>query len=427
MIRAGASLGVLAAALCVAGVTSAAPITTDNAFGRDRNTSVRDREKPEYEARGMRAGRFVFFPEFDLASRYDDNVFAESTAQDSDSVTSARLSALLRSDWRRHAFNFSAAAESSYHSEFKSLDAVDGFANADARLDIIGQTYLDLRLGFADEHEDRIDSQVLAVLSEPVPVTRENAHVDLVLTGTRSRLTLGGDMQRANYSDVRDINGLTIDQDDRDNDRFEASARVDYAVSPDTALFVEATRNWRNQDVDPAPASGIIGRDSDGYAALTGVNFEVSNVMRGEVGVGYMRQMYDDSRVEPSEGLAVDARVEWFPDELVTVTLTGSRTVTDSGEPGAAGVVASEAEVRADYELRRNVVLGVRTSYATDEYVGVDREEDRLTGAVEANYLVNDTASVYAAAEYVEQESTGAVAGRAFTVNRFAVGLRLRR
>jgi hypothetical protein len=430
MTKFGASLGVLAAALCVATAADAAPISIDNAFNRDRNTSVRERDKPEYDARGVRVGTFRFFPEFAASTKYDDNVFVSDAAKESDMVSSARAAAALRSDWRRHAFSFTAAAETNYHSEFAALDTVDSYVKADARLDLIEDNFIDFTLGYSDSHEDRIDTSTLTPLSEPVGVVEEEVGLALVTSFNRVRFSVGAEAQRKDYEDVRDTLGIEVDQDGRDNDLITATTRLDYAISPDTALFVEASRNWRTYDQDPAPASGLTTQDSDGYAALVGVNFDVSNVMRGEVGVGYLRQIYDDSVVKPSEGLAVDARVEWFPDELVTVAVAASRDVRESGLVGVAGRVADAASARIDYEARRNVVVGVSAAYEHSAYendVAPDREEERWTGGVSLDFLINETADAFIQAEYVDQNSTGVAPGREFEVGRVSFGLRLRR
>lgn len=427
MTKYGASLGVLAAALCISSAEAYARSIADvGDFRRDRNISVRERDKNEFEARGIRAGRYFFYPEFTATTKFDDNVFADEAIKESDSIGVVQGRAAGRSDWRRHAFNFTAAAESTFYSEFNTLDSTDGFVQADARFDIVTGSYLTVNLGYADSHEDRAATPTAQTLSEAVEVERGDVGLELVTTFNRVRLSSKASVRQDDYTDVRDINGVFLDQDIRDNDVYSAEARVDYAVSPDTALFVEASRNWRNHDIDP-PAGVVGSRDSDGYAALTGVDFDLSNVMRGEIGVGYFRQMHEDPTISDAEGLAVSAKVEWFPDELVTIGLSGEREARDSGVVGAATRVTSEVEARLDYEMRRNMVLGVRAGYAEDDYQGADRQDERLSAGIELNYLINETADAFVQTQYIDQASSGVARGRDFEVNRISVGLRLRR
>ncbi len=103
-------------------------------------------------------------------------------------------------------------------------------------------------------------------------------------------------------------------------------------------MFASLTGNWREYD----EASGItIERDSEGAEALVGANFEFSHLARGEVGVGYLTQSYDDPTLADTSGFATHARVEWFIDPLVTVTASAVREVRDAGVVDAGGYVTN--------------------------------------------------------------------------------------
>ncbi|MBL7599222.1 outer membrane beta-barrel protein, partial [Escherichia coli] len=82
-------------------------------------------------------------------------------------------------------------------------------------------------------------------------------------------------------------------------------------------------------------------RDSSGYEALVGVNFEVGAVARGELAVGYISQEYDSAAFSNIDGFGARAQVQWFPTELTTFTVTGSRTIEDSGIVGSGGYLSN--------------------------------------------------------------------------------------
>ena len=81
MQRFDISLAALVAALGVSApdLAAAQQQPGDN-FARDRNVSVRERPKPEYDAAGIPFGNFRMYPELILAPEYNDNVFAVDTA-----------------------------------------------------------------------------------------------------------------------------------------------------------------------------------------------------------------------------------------------------------------------------------------------------------------------------------------------------------
>ena len=55
----------------------------------------------------------------------------------------------------------------------------------------------------------------------------------------RIRASISGGFGKWNYEDGQLVGGLPADQDFRDRDIIDAGARVDYAISPDTAVFAQ--------------------------------------------------------------------------------------------------------------------------------------------------------------------------------------------
>jgi len=150
-------------------------------------------------------------------------------------------------------------------------------------------------------------------------------------------------------------------------------------------------------------------------------------LIRGEVGVGYLHQSYKDPTVGDTSGLAARANIEWFPDELVTVTLGAAREVDDAGAVGAASYVANDASLSVDYEWRRNIVFGVQTDYSKDDYRGIDRTDNRWDAVLKADYLMNRGISLFFEAGHYDQRSSGLAQGRDYEINRALIGVRLRR
>jgi hypothetical protein len=216
-----------------------------------------------------------------------------------------------------------------------------------------------------------------------------------------------------------------IDQDDRDRDVTEAGIRFDYAVSPLTALFLAVGANQRDYKLEP-PAT-IVNRDSEGYEALIGANFDLTRLIRGEIGVGYLSQTYDEPGVGETSGLAVRTNLEWYPDELVTVAFAAARSISDAGAFGAASYIANDATFAIDYEWRRNVIFGFEAGHSFDDYSGIDREDTRWSAVVSADYLVDRGVAFFVEAGHYEQSSEGLQLGREYDINRAVIGIKLRR
>jgi hypothetical protein len=119
--------------------------------------------------------------------------------------------------------------------------------------------------------------------------------------------------------------------------------------------------------------------------------------------------------------------VEWFPDELVTITLGAQRTIQDSRTVDAGTFVGTDANLSVDYEVRRDLVLGLSAGYSSDEYNEIDRDDTRWDVYAAAEYELNRTVSVTFSAGHIEQSSDGADAGRNYDANVGLIGIRLRR
>ena len=241
------------------------------------------------------------------------------------------------------------------------------------------------------------------------------------------RVTANGRKAKYNYDDGVLASNLVLDQDDRDVDVTTADVRAYYALSPSLSLFGSAQHNWRRHDETPANPS--LNRDSEGDTYLAGVRFDLTDLLVGELAGGQIKQVYEAPGVADSNSAAFNAALEWYPDELVTVTFGADRTAGDSGVIGAAGFVSDAISAQVDYEFRRNIIFGAGVRRVEDDYAGVARNDTRMTYNASVNYIVSRRWSAYVSYLRYEQDSAGdpGVIGRNFDLDQISVGIRLAR
>jgi uncharacterized protein (PEP-CTERM system associated) len=171
-------------------------------------------------------------------------------------------------------------------------------------------------------------------------------------------------------------------------------------------------------EYDIAPPGSLVDRDSTGYRIEAGFNSDITNLLRGEFIIGYLEQDWDQSNFS-IDGLAAEAHLEYFPTRLTTISLNASRAVEETGLFAAAsGKVVSRGELRVDHELLRNVLLTGAFGASSDEYEGLDRDDDTRFGDVGVTYLLNRRASVGAHYYYYDVQSDGVNRDRDYTINR---------
>jgi hypothetical protein len=135
------------------------------------------------------------------------------------------------------------------------------------------------------------------------------------------------------------------------------------------------------------------------------VDFEITALIRGNIGVGYRRQTFSDPSAKALSGWSSDATLEWFPTQLTTVTGTVTRTIQDSAVFGAPASLSTNANLRVDHELLRNVILSAQTGYGEDKYTGIVREDHRKSASLGGTYLINRNLGASLTYNYSEQKT----------------------
>ena len=432
------------ALVAASGAATSASAQEDSYFIRDRNVSVVDRVQAYNRSDGIRTGSFVVRPQLEVGAGWTSNVFSLSDSdlpglqfvEDESALFGfIRPSVAGVSDWNRHEVRFDAYAEGIGNERFDSESFVTAGASVGGFLEIDRASELFGAVSFDHLREGREVNNTFLVAEEPVQYDVARAEIGARREFGRTRGLVRFDLADFDYDDVevipialfeRGADGAPLlddegdliprltddggqafldqgtgDQDFRDHTAYRATAEAAYALSPDTALLVRGQLERR--DFDGRDEFGI-DRDSDGFRVAAGVEFDLTSLVRGEVTLGYFERDFEDARFEDASGLGVDVGIEWFPTELTTVTLTGSRDVEDSPFVGAGGVIREEAVVQVDHELRRNVSLYAYGGLGRDEFDDLDRTFDRVRAGAGGRYYLNDHLAVGASYDYIEQE-----------------------
>jgi hypothetical protein len=384
-------------------------------FDRDRNIAVTERHEPNIVDEA-RVGAFYFLPQATTSLVQTDNVFATATNAESDLFFSFQPEARLVSNWSNHALSFFANLKHDDYQDFGTENTTDYGFGTNGRLDITRSTSISGGGGYDLLHEPRQSAAAAFASAAPIEFETTNYYVQAQHATGRMKFQGGVAFDMQDYEDGVTLAGAPFDQDFRDRDRIVFNVRADYAVSPDTALFVRYTGNERTYDVTPLILADR--RDSNGYRVDAGVDLDIAGVARGLFGIGYMEQSYDGASFADINGFSLDARLQWFPSELTTVSFAASRDILDSATLGSAGMTTTAYSVTIDHELQRNVVLTANLGAGSDDYEGIDRTDDRLNAGAGINYYMNRHIELRANYAWRQQESSGVDARADFDESR---------
>lgn len=369
---------VVGAAVLLAGTS-----TTVIAQELRRGASVLERPKPELDPLGVRAGSFLIFPKVELGTTYDDNVFATENNKEGDFLFQVLPTVTVQSDFSRHALRFSAGADVGRYADQTSENYIDYFFTGGGRFDVTGDSFLVGDVSYRKLHEDRGDPDSPTAASEPIEFARTNAELAYQQRFNRVTGRIGVGAENEDYDDVSSITGTTLNQDNRDKWAYSATGQVGYDLYPGYQPFLRFTYTRTEYD------EGTVKPDSDTYEAVVGTTLDLTNLLTGEIFVGYLSRSYDESQFKNFTGVAYGLKLDYAVTQLTSI----SGNVTRGVEEGFGAVPSprdrTTFQVGVDHELLRNVVLSALAEYQMDDYQNTSQEEDFYLLQAGATYNLN--------------------------------------
>lgn len=382
-------LSLMSAAACAL-MTSVAVAQTDNYYSRDKYEAVRDRVQPEFDPEPVRLGTFVVRSMLEAGLTANDNVFATANNAESDVIARVGVDVSGTTDWSVHAVGFDVSAYRNEYLDLSDESTTDLTAQLRGRLDATRELSFNAAVFAEDRAEPRTDFVNAFGIDRPVEYTRTGFTLGADYQNDRIRWNNSVGWSDENYKDGRQQGtGIVIDQDYRDRSVMDGRSRLSYAVSPNLAVFTQAT--YSKSEYDQTQNFGGIerSRDSTGYTVSGGVDFELAALVRGDIAVGYLKEDKDDNFFEDVSGLSIDGRLQWFPSRLTTVGFYAGRRVVDIGAFESPSALETRFGASVDHELLRNVILSGYAGVSNYEFEETGREDENLEIGAVATYKMN--------------------------------------
>lgn len=358
---------------------------------------------------GIRAGTFMILPSLGVAGGHSDNVFATDSDTRSDWYLQYEPRVRVVSDWVRHAVQGSAHAKVRRYDTFNEEDYEDWDLSGEGRLDIGRASELIGEVSYRDEEEDRAAPED-AGLDERTRYTVRSG--DLAFNHPRGNWVLGLRAGLTDY-DFEDrgapVPGLLLG-DLRDRENRTGEVRVGYEFRPGYRAFMRVQGNQRRYD---SPSASGVNRDSDGFDVGAGLDLALTDLLVGELIVGFQRQTYEADQFDTTQGSSVSANLKWNPTLLTSVYFRANRDVQETVVAGSSGYRRTLASVELDHELLRTLFVTARVDAVQRSYGDSNREEDLLQMRLGARYLANR--HVHLRLALVRRDQNGTNGGREFT------------
>jgi hypothetical protein len=404
------SRAALAAGLVAAVATAAMPSARAQEPAPERGEVVFDRDRPDFDAKGLPLDGFRLFPAIEVVGAYDDNVFATDTNEQEDFLTIISPMIDLESQWSRHELNLAAYADIERYADNDSEDAEEYGIGFDGRLDVTARDEIRADARYDRRVEGRTDPDQGGGDRNEV----DDIFFGLGYTHEFNRISVAFD---ASYRDLDFIgDALRL----RDRVVYEAQARVTYDVSPRFDVFVEPFYIYREYDVSRTPAG--IEQDFETFGLLGGTTIDLTGVLVGEIGLGVFQDEFEEPTRDSVTGFALEIELDWNVTELTSIRARASNESEATTVGGASNLVTTLAGLEVQHELMRNVLIGADAYVQREDFDGISRTDDTYGAGLEVQYLVNRYFSVFAEYDHETQESD--VAAADYAINVVMVGIR---
>lgn len=335
-------------------------------FDRGRNIGVLQRERPEYQAVGISVPGFNIYPRVEAGVGFTDNAYQIAGGSVSDGFVILNPSVTASSTWAVHQLTFEANYRAKRYFSETPRNENNYTVGANGRLDITRSWTLDTQLRTARNTEPRASAASPQDAIEAVQYYQNSGGIGTTYSGARIRGQIMANFDTLSFNNVRAFGGGTLNLGNRDQTLLRTTGRGEFAVSPDTSLFAQV--GYTDTRYDQPLAFGVPNRNSHEVNVLGGATFDLSALVRGAVGIGYVDRRYEAPIYKDLSGLAAEAKVEYFPSQLTTVGLTVRRTVQDSYFFNSSGYFATAGALRVDHELLRNLLLNAQLAYEVDDF-----------------------------------------------------------
>lgn len=348
--------------------SNSAPITQEKAVASDgAGKDDSDRVNESYQAKGIEAGSFLFFPKLEVDGLYNSNVFAEETNKKSDTILRIAPDFQFRSRFTRHELNIAAKAERYIYDTYSSDDRTDLSSNVEGRLDIERSWEATLDLDAYKRAEDR-GSPDAVVGVKPTSTYGLSANVGTRKEQGRFIFAAEGSFSRRTFDNVETSTNTVINNHDRDRWEYIGRLRGEYAVYDVISVVGVAELNQRDYD-DRLDDNGFA-RSSDGFRLETGISVDISQLLKGDVTAGYFEQDYDDPRFKSPSGFGFRARLNWTPSRMTVVVPSLEREVDETINQNVSSLIRTSGGVLIRHELQRNIVLTASGNIRHEKYEG---------------------------------------------------------
>ncbi len=341
---------------------------------------LRAKPKPtDDQELGIKLGTFTLRPSVNQSFNVETN--KGGGTNDHRTYLQSDFENTLTSDWDRHQLTITGNGIWQRNLSGTGEEQPSVNIGADLRLDLADQTTAHLTGGYKFYREDTDDPNALSGAAKQSSVNEFDLGASIERDFGLLRGTTAVALARTVYSDATLDDGSLVSLSDRNQTAGTWRGRIGYELSPALIPFVELQLGKALYD-DERDSAGYE-RSNHSYGAKTGVQLDLGEKLRGELGIGYQHTTFDDARLASIDSPTVDGSIAWSPQRGTDVGLGFATTVQPSTTAGESGYVAYQLTGTVAHQILDNV---------TGKITGGTTWRDYTDGSTTSDQQVYDAA-----------------------------------
>ena len=406
------------------GVAMAYDASDDADVSKERGIS-------DYQQQGIRAGSFTILPKMDLKNEYISNLYYRPSGPSvKDSYIAHYKPGLnINSNWSRNALNLAIDSDlTQYTFQGNNNDYQNVKTKLSGRLDTVRDSHFDSSFAYNKLTENRGSPDLgVAALT---PTFYDTKVIDNFYKHQFNRISTkaGLNATRYDYDDVQTGANYTLQMHTRNRWMYTPEIRLGYLIQPQYEAFVKFEYKEAAYDT-LVRANGIgdaVNRNSTGYNATTGLAFDLTDLVTGDISVGYIERKYESSLLKTISGVNGFLNLKWRPTAITTVNGGVFRNINETTQANVSGIFSTGVNLGVEHELKRNVQLHAGGNFNYLDYnnntAAAARTDNMYSANVGTKYLVNRYFNADLSYTYQNRDSTLNTA--LYDVNQVMLNLR---
>ena len=376
---------------------------------------IRPDDKP-FDPVGLYVGNLRLTPYVEQDIGYASNPFGIPAPAKGSAFSETEAGVALQSNWSRGELTGSAKVGYNDYFQTPSASAPYGAGVVDYRYDASRDLSLDTEGRFSVANETNAQLGLGANPTESLTmVSTYGATLGGVDKFGDLSVGLHGTVDRLAYN-----SGPLATDDSND---YGLKLRTGYRLSEAVQPYIEIGGDSRVYD-DHFDAYGF-DRASAGLYGLAGAKLSFSQLLSGDVALGYGARDYRDPRLQNAGAPLFDASLIWAVTPLTTITVKAATTIADAVVAAASADINRSYTINLDHSFTERFKFGVSAGIGTDDYVGVNETDRNYTLGATAEYHLSREVVLKASATH--QQFVANTPGTNFTADVVMLGVRLQR